>query len=472
MLGELNERGTRLAVPHVIKGETLIDCRMEHHLSDGSGVAITPAIDLDSLIWPRSGPGPAFETPIAEIVDFLVAVGEALDFDRNRYLREAAAQNLRCNSLGARILENCYRDIAGFFEREAIEAEAEGALGSLTAADGWQDRMVRGVRVAIRAYPPRVVHILAGNAPIVPPISIVRAAISKGVHLLKMPSNDLFTATALLRTMADVGPNHPTTRSFSAAYWRGGDASIENHIYRSQYFDKLIVWGGEAAVRHAMKYAAPGFEIISFDPKVSISLIGREIFVSDAAIADAAARSALDIVAFNQDACSCARFQFVEGTRDQIDAYCEQLVIAMGRQHRYGAGAGGPTPPRPILDELDALSNLEPLYRLFGHPDGCGLVIRSSEPVAFNPTGKLVNVVEVDELHTAMQYVTVATQSVGVHPASRIAAVRDALARAGAQRIVALGHVNSGGFGGLPHDGSWPIHRMMRWVAAETVRKE
>jgi hypothetical protein len=221
-----------------------------------------------------------------------------------------------------------------------------------------------------------------------------------------------------------------------------------------------------------MKYAAPGFEIISFDPKVSISLIGREIFASDAAIADAAARSALDIVAFNQDACSCARFQFVEGTRDQVDAYCGQLVIAMGRQHRYGAGAGGPTPPRPILDELDALSNLEPLYRLFGHPDGCGLVIRSSEPVAFNPTGKLVNVVEVDELHTAMQYVTVATQSVGVHPASRIAAVRDALARAGAQRIVALGHVNSGGFGGLPHDGSWPIHRMMRWVAAETVRKE
>src|SRR3546814_6839579 len=43
----------------------------------------------------------------------------------------------------------------------------------------------------------------------------------------------------LLRTMADVGPNHPTTRSFSAAYWRGGDASLESHIFRSQYYDKL-----------------------------------------------------------------------------------------------------------------------------------------------------------------------------------------------------------------------------------------
>src|SRR3546814_4548736 len=95
------------------------------------------------------------------------------------------------------------------------------SLGSLDTVDGWRERVVQGRKVSIRAFPPRIVHILAGNAPIVPPITIVRGAITKGVHLMKMPSNDMFTATALLRTMADVGPNHPTTRSFSAAYWRG-----------------------------------------------------------------------------------------------------------------------------------------------------------------------------------------------------------------------------------------------------------
>jgi len=46
------------------------------------------------------------------------------------------------------------------------------------------------------------------------------------------------------------------------------------------------------------------------------------------------------------------------------------------------------------------------------------------------------------------------------------------LAQAGTQRIVALGTVNSGPFGGLPHDGSWPIHRMMHWVVADAVQKE
>lgn len=467
MLHEAIERSAGVLVPHVIKGRTLLDAQVEHRSRATGDVVMTPSIDLDSLIWSRREPGPAFDTPIMEIIDFLTEVGKALDFDSNVHLQEAAVRNLRCNNLGARILENCYRDIATFFEREAIIAEAEGSLGSLDVLDGWQPRHVRGNDVFVRAFPPRIVHILAGNAPIVPPISIVRGALTKGVHLLKMPSNDMFTATALLRTMADVGPGHPVTRSFSAAYWRGGDADIEGHVFRSQYYDKLVVWGGEAAVRHAMKYAAPGFEIISFDPKVSISLIGREALESPERIGEAASRSAADITAFNQDACSCARFQFVEGGTDAIDSYCEALVDAMGRESRYGAGADGPVPPEPVLEELDMLGMLEPVYRVFGKPDGRGMVIRSDEPVSFNPGGKLVNVVEVPALKDAIRHVTVATQSVGVYPQARIAEVRDGLASAGSQRIVGLGNINAGKFGGLPHDGGWPVHRMLHWVVTE-----
>jgi hypothetical protein len=37
-------------------------------------------------------------------------------------------------------------------------------------------------------------------------VSIVRGALTKGVHLLKLPSNDLFSATAILRAMAAVAP--------------------------------------------------------------------------------------------------------------------------------------------------------------------------------------------------------------------------------------------------------------------------
>jgi len=462
------DHSARLMIPHFIKGETQISGDVEHHSRATQEVVMTPQLDLDALVWRRHEPGPAFNTPIEEIVGFLDAVSEALNYDKNTYLQEAMEQNARIGTLGARILENCYRDIATFFTRDAVTAEAVGSFGSLEALDGWHRRIIRGAETDVRAFPPRMVHILAGNAPVVPPITIVRAALSKGVHLLKMPSNDLFTATALLRTLADVDPDHPVTRSFSAAYWRGGDQAVEGHIFRSQYYDKLAVWGGDAAVRHAMQYAAPGFEIISFDPKVSIGLIGKEAHETPQTIAQVATKAAADVTAFNQDACACARFQFIEGSDEQVDAFCQALQSELGKDTRYGDGPDGPVPPVEAVEELDMLDMLAPLYQVYGRPDGSGMVVRSSEPVGFSPSGKIINVVQVDDLNAALPHVTVATQTVGVYPQSRMAGLRDALSSAGVQRIVNLGSHLGGAFGGMPHDGGWPLHRMMHWVSSDT----
>ena len=93
------------------------------------------------------------------------------------------------------------------------------------------------------------------------------------------------------------------------------------------------------------------------------------------------------------------------------------------------------------------------------------MAIRSDEPVDFHPSGKLVNVVRVDDLTDALAHVTVATQTVGVFPSARRVALRDRLGSAGVQHISTLGE--SEGFGGTPHDACWPLHRVMRWVLDE-----
>jgi hypothetical protein len=77
-----------------------------------------------------------------------------------------------------------------------------------------------------------------------------------------------------------------------------------------------------------------------------------------------------------------------------------------------------------------------------------------------------VNVVVVPSLAEAMQYVTLATQTVGVYPPSRRAELRDALACAGVQRVVDLGSAGAVERG-LPHDGFYPLQRFMRWVNDE-----
>lgn len=445
-----------IEVPHVIKGR-LVDNATEQFKG-----FFAPKIDLDELVWSRSEQGPAFDTPIREIIDFMVEVGKALDFDKNKLLQEALERSLVFSPLGRRIVETMYRFIPQFFDRESMEFQVAQETG-WDAIDGWA-KVTRpnGATSGVRAFPPRLVHILAGNTPAVAIATIVRGALTKGVHLLKLPANDLFTASAILRTMAQIDPDHPVTRSFSAVYWKGGNQEVESAIMRPQFFDKLVVWGGESTVRGALQYAGPGFEIVSFDPKVSMSFVGRETYATEASIADAAERAAIDVSIFNQDACAASRFIYTEGEVEEVDRFCAKLAVALNQDRPTASALAAPLSAE-IQSEVEVLRGLVPYYRIFGDVTGAGLVIRSDDPVDFYPTSKTVNVVMVPSLKEAVKYANVATQTVGIYPGERVAELRDPLAAMGVQHLTRLGEVAQG-VEGLPHDGFYPIRRFMRWV--------
>jgi len=289
--------------------------------------------------------------------------------------------------------------------------------------------------------------------------------LTKGVHLLKLPSNDLFSASAILRTLAAVAPGHPVTCSFSAAYWRGGDAKVEGLLFRPQFFDKLVAWGGAGTIRSATQYIGPGFELVAFDPKTSISLIGREAFETDAVLAEVAECAAADATIMNQQACASSRVQFVEGSVAQVDRYCALLQARLGVERPTTSAIGNPLSV-DLRDEIDGLRDMQPHYRVWGGYEGKGLVIRSEEPVDFHPDGRVVNVVPVASLADALERANVATQTVGVYPPARKAELRNALAAAGVQRVVELGKAVAFETG-ISHDGFYPLQRFVRWVNDE-----
>lgn len=454
------------AVPvcHVVRGQAVFGSEVAfgpEHLR-----FVTPRLDLNTLVWPRSEPGPNFDTPLAEIMEVLEALAGYLARDPDGLMAEALAFSARTSPLPRELLARSYAQLSQVFERRSMEFQIETELGGADVLDGWRSVTGPTGRVhRVRAFPPRLVHIVAGNAPGVSAQTVLRGALTKGVNLLKIPSNDLFTATALLRALAAVAPGHALTRSFSAAYWRGGDPQVEGVLLRPQFFDKLVAWGGAGALRSAKQYIGPGFELVAFDPKTSISLIGHEAFASDEALAEAADRAATDVTVMNQQACVASRFQFVEGDLEQVDRYCALLQQRLGVQRTHASAANGPL-PGALQDEVEGLRGMAPFYRIWGRFDGRGLVVRSEEPVDFHPDGRVVNVVPVRALAEAVRHANVATQTVGVYPAARKAALRDALACMGTQRVVELG--NAGQVEpGLPHDGFFPLTRFVRWVNDE-----
>lgn len=423
---------------------------------------VMPRVNPDDLVWTRGQGFPAADVSLDEVLDFLVATGESLRRDDQGYIADALERISHVNPLGGGQMRRQMDAALSLFDRELMYAEYHQAFGD--APEGWVHvDGPRGIEFERRWVPSRLVHVMAGNTPHAGPQAIIRTALVRGVAVMKLPSNDPFTTIAVLQAMRDLDPDHPLIQCFSAVYWRGGDPEIESVIFRPQYVDKVVAWGGEGAIRNVVKYLGPGLELISFDPKTSISVIDQGAFESAETLKDAADRAAMDVR--YQEGCATSRHQFVAGSVEQVDSYCEALLQALHDFHARVQGTGKST-PREVADEVEGLRMLEPDFRVWGVADGSGLIVRSSEPVDFYPDGRTVNVIRVDDLADVVGFVTEATQTVGVYPPSSKGGVRDALVLAGVDRVGDLGYSSPGPTGGMggPHDGMIPLQRFVRWI--------
>jgi hypothetical protein len=460
-------RAPLLSAPHFVRGAVVEGDDIRHRSRDLGADFTTPAIDLDALITPRSELPPLLDIKLSEIIDFLVEAGERLRLENNPYLQECLELIAATNPLPRRVVENLYREAPYFLSRHVLDSIVDSNFPSRDALDGWVERVdPHGSKLALRAFPPRMVHMLAGNAPSGCVASIAQGALVKAVNIFKMPSSDPFTTVAVLRTMAEIDPNHPVVRSMSAVYWQGGDTSIERTIYRPQYIDKIVAWGGGDAINNVIQYLGPGIQLISFDPKSSISMIGREAFASEASLAEVAERLAADTTVFNQEACLASRYALVEGEPEQIELLCAKLVGRLGVDRDF-ASAVAPPLPADVREEIEVMNAMGDV-KVWGDFAGRGLVILSDRPVEFHPTNKTSNVVMVASLDEAVRYVNVATQTVGVYPYERKAQLRDRLASAGAQRLCRLGTANAHALGS-PHDAMYPLQRFVHWMGDDDI---
>lgn len=457
-----------LSAPFFLRGD-IVDGDAVSHRSRDLGVDFTtPTIDLDALVTPRSMLPPLLDVPLAEIIDFLVEAGRRLALDKNQHMQRCLDLVAETNPLPRRVVENLYHAAPLLLNKDSLWAQVEANFADPAVLDGWVTRKdAEGNTGAIRAFPPRMVHMLAGNAPAGCIASIAQGALVKAVNLFKMPSSDPFTTVAVLATMAEIDHEHPVVQSMSAVYWEGGDEAIERTIYRPQFFDKIVAWGGGPAIANVIRYLGPGIQLVSFDPKSSISMIGREAFSSDEILADVVERVAADTTIFNQEACLASRFVFLEAERPRAERFCAALVERLGVERLFGS-ATAPLPPQDILDEIEVMAAMEDEVTMFGAMDGRGLVLLSDHPVDFHPTNKISNVVMVSSLSDAVRHVNVATQTVGVYPYHRKSDLRDKVACAGGQRLCRVGTAN-GHVAGGPHDAMYPLQRLVHWMGDDDI---
>jgi hypothetical protein len=454
-----------ISAPFFLCGEVVEGADATHVSRDLGVTFATPGLDLNAAVHPRTEVPPLLNVQLAEIVDLLVETGQRLLASDNPYMQECIERMCTTHTLPRSVVETVTRHAVAYLDRRVLMAEVEQNFPDPAALDGWVAKAdFTGRKSFVRAFAPRLIHVLPGNSPGVAVKSLAQGAMVKGVNLFKMSSADPFTMVAILRTLADLAPGHPITRAMSAVYWRGGDERVEKILYRPQYFDKIVAWGGGDAISNVIQYLGPGFQLVSFDPKTSISMVGREAFASADAMAEVAELASADVMTLNQEACVASRFIFLEGSEEQASRFSARL------QERIAARASESGDIRPLSmdlkEQVEALMFLDDEYGVWGRTDGRGLVIRSEAPVDFHPINKIANVVRVDALDDAIKWVNVATQTIGFYPFHRMPDYRDRLASAGAQRVVHLGEAGPSTIGN-PHDAMYPMHRFVHWMAHE-----
>jgi hypothetical protein len=462
-------------IPLVIRGQVIDDFSARFSARRGEiGFRTADAAQyLDRIVLRNPiGMQDLYRIPMSDILDFLDELSRRLAPSQNAHIRLAMDINQRTSGLATPMVHHIYETMRHALSRDSVAEAVERNIG-LACLEGWETRQLRDRVVKVRAFGARVVHLNAGNAPAVALHGIINGSVLRCDNIVKSPSNDPYSATAIALTMIDMDRDHPLTKHLTVAYWKGGDAAFEKRLYKPTHIEKIIAWGGFASMGHIRGYLGPGMDLVALDPKISASILGREVFEDEATMRLAARRLARDVGTMNQEGCVNTRMVYAESGTDPE---------SLDRLNRFGrmtydeiqALPENLSSPHPAFDselrhELDGL-RFSDLFQIIGAKANEGGVIVSQESEAVDFSHRLacrtINIVPYPTAQDAARQVTVDTQTISVYPTSLIDRIRDQCAWQGAQRITPLGCSTYIGIAN-PHDAIEPMRRIARWVMVE-----
>jgi acyl-CoA reductase LuxC len=318
-------------------------------------------------------------------------------------------------------------------------------------------------RMQLRAMPTRQLHITAGNSPLIPLFSLLRAVWTKSPSVIKLPGGAALPGALVALAAATAAPEHPLTRHLSLVYWRGGDAEVERLVLAPGMFDRIVVWGEPDAVA-SVKQRSALTKVLTFNPRYAASMIGREALGGD--LDEIATRAVFDTMIENQKACIASLVHYVEGDVTDAERYAAAVSRALAKWDAH---------PHPLLDrhrgQLKRLARgaLMDARVDYHHVDGefrCGVVVAPNDfPIKDHPMCRLVVVRPVARLEDCLGFLHHGVATIGVYPEPRRLALRDRIAARGVSTICPLGQAGCAAVG-MGHDGMLVLGELVDWKNA------
>jgi hypothetical protein len=246
-------------------------------------------------------------------------------------------------------------------------------------------------------------------------------------------------------------------------YWRGGDDSFERTLFVPGAFDRIVVWGAPNSVE-SVRTRAQFTKIVCFNPRYSVSFIGRDALERDCDLDEVAARAVCDSMVENQKACIASLVHYVEGSVEDAERYAAAVERSLAR---WDAQL-----PQPLLHryigplkrlERGLLLDARVRFHEVGGAYRSGVVVAPHEfAIKDHPMCRLIVVRPVSSLDECMKFLHPGIATVGVFPDDRRRSLRDRVAARGVSNIVPLGHAGAAVVGSS-HDGMLVLSELVDW---------
>lgn len=308
------------------------------------GLPATDAADL--CLAGMTGANATFQVPKLSRAGAAVVAEQAreaaLDARKNRSIDDVvgivsrAAQRLadpedEFGGLAARALQVS----GGWTEREAGELLASNARGwtseallSVLRAELADPAVLDAPRAEVgrqglrrRAVGPPVIYlVLSGNVPGIAVTAVIRGLLVRSAVLCKLPQDEPDLVGLFARALHEEAPDLAAT--IAATWWPTEDPGLAAGEWTKRS-GKVVVYGGEAAVRAVRDATPTHIPVIEYGPRLGIACLGAETSDKDLA---ALAR---DVCAYDQAGCVSPRLVYLLGdfpVGDRLMAVVERFT--------------------------------------------------------------------------------------------------------------------------------------------------
>ncbi len=416
--------------------------------------------EVDSFRDHLSGLDDEIDATMAERMDIPMLI-EACEMVSEKVRQGRADDYIRALEMdGAEHPDEVLNALAASLTRDSILEKLEREIGT---DNPFEILRIDDSTQRYEAWKPLgvLVHITAGNSPIVTPMATIEGLLTGNINIVKSSSKVGEFAHAVLKDICSVG-----NIGHFVYLLRFSSKDKDTMQYLLDRADCVSAWGGEEAVSSLREMTPRNVPFIAWGHKISFGYI--EPYMIDEETMDRLAKS---ICRNEQQSCSSPQCVLID-TRDPevVEEAARKLGEALDRaKSRY---------PRVAPDDAQAaeITTVTQVHRcdLFFNP---GNVIEDPEGVwrilvchdtKFMPSPLFRTVwlspLPRDELITKLRGMRQYLQTAGVAcDLSDLEEVSSALYAAGVARITPLDSM-SASYTGEPHDGGYALPRFMKKV--------